>query len=345
MGKASIYNPYLDTLGGGEKYILSFAKVLSEDLGFDVDVEWGDKKIKEKLVNRFGIKLPNNINFIRDINRGEGYDICFWVSDGSVPTLRARNNYLHFQVPFKNVNGDSLLNKMKLFRIKKIICNSLFTKKIIDKEYNVNSVVLYPPVDTNIFKPKRKEDTICYVGRFSDLVQNKGHEYLIKAFKKLVKDNKFLNWKLILAGGVEVGVGNYLDNLKKIAKGYNIEFVESPEFNNILDIYGKSKFFWSAAGYGVDEEKNPEKLEHFGITLIEAMSAGAIPIVYNGGGYSEIIEDGKNGFLWDNLDGLIKFSKQVVNKSLELRRMSKNTQERSGMYSYEKFRKTITEII
>ena len=248
-------------------------------------------------------------------------------------------------MPFKNVNGDSLLNKMKLFRIKKIICNSLFTKKIIDKEYNVNSVVLYPPVDTNIFKPKRKEDTICYVGRFSDLVQNKGHEYLIKAFKKLVKDNKFLNWKLILAGGVEVGVGNYLDNLKKIAKGHNIEFVESPEINNILDIYGKSKFFWSAAGYGVDEEKNPEKLEHFGITLIEAMSAGAIPIVYNGGGYSEIIEDGKNGFLWDNLDGLIKFSKQVVNKSLELRRMSKNTQERSGMYSYEKFRKTITEII
>ena len=103
MRKASLYNPYLDTLGGGEKYTLSFA------------IEWKDKNIKEKLTKRFGIKLPKNVNFVKDINRGEGYDVCFWVSDGSVPTLRAKNNYLHFQVPFTNVNGKSLLNKMKLF--------------------------------------------------------------------------------------------------------------------------------------------------------------------------------------------------------------------------------------
>src|SRR3989339_690373 len=114
MGKAAIYNPYLDTLGGGEKYTLSFAKVLAEDLGYDVSIEWKEEKIKEKLIARFGLKLPQNINFVKNINRGDSYDICFWVSDGSIPTLRAKKNYIHFQVPFHDVDGRSLLNKMKL---------------------------------------------------------------------------------------------------------------------------------------------------------------------------------------------------------------------------------------
>lgn len=345
MGKAGIYNPYLDTLGGGEKYALSFAKVLAENLAFDVDFEWKGEKIREKLVNRFGFKLSENINFVKDIKRGDGYDICFWISDGSIPTLRAKNNYLHFQIPFKGVNGKSLLNKMKLFRINKIICNSKFTKKVIDQEYGVNSLVLYPPIEIKQFIPKRKENIICYVGRFSNLVQNKNHQILVNAFKKLVKDKKFSSWKLILAGGIEVGVGDYIKKLKKLSKNNNIEIIESPNFNKIKEIYGKSKFFWSATGFGVDEVKNPEKVEHFGITLIESMASGCVPIVHNSGGFKEIIDNSKNGFLWDNLNDLVNLTKQAVGKPSRLREMSIDAQQKSKNYSYEKFKSGIENII
>src|SRR3989344_5873987 len=119
--RAAIYNPYLDTLGGGERYTMAFAKVLNE-LGYRVDVQWSDLKIKKQLEERFGINLKD-INFVKDINRGNGYDVCFWVSDGSIPILYSRQNFLHFQTPFNDVNGRSLLNRMKLFRIEKIICN------------------------------------------------------------------------------------------------------------------------------------------------------------------------------------------------------------------------------
>ena len=299
MGKAAIYNPYLDTLGGGERYSLTFAKVLAE-IGFDVDIEWKDKSIKEKLSKRFGLKLPNNINVVDNINRGEGYDICFWVTDGSIPTLRSRRNYLHFQVPFHDVNGTSLLNKMKLFRIEKIICNSYFTKTIVDKEYGVNSIVLYPPVATDLYKAKRKIEQICYVSRFSELTQNKGHDILIKQFKLLVKDKKFKEWKLVLAGGTEIGSTDYLKRLKKMSSGYNIEFVESPTVDILKNIFGKSKIFWSGSGFSENEVKNPERVEHFGITLVESMSAGCVPVVYKAGGYKEIIDNSKNGFLWND---------------------------------------------
>ena len=345
MGKAAIYNPYLDTLGGGEKYTLSFAKVLAEDLGFDVDIEWKDTGIREKLINRFGFKLPNNINFIKSVNRGEGYDLIFWVSDGSIPTLRAKDNYIHFQVPFQGVNGKSLLNKMKLFRVKKVICNSEFTKKVIDKEFGLESVCLYPPIDTKLFKPKRKENIISYVGRFSTLTQSKGQEILIGVFKKLVKEKNFKDWKLILAGGVEVGVGEEVKRLKKLIKNFNIEIIESPDFGRIVDIYGRSKIFWSATGFGVDEKKNPEKVEHFGITLIESMASGCVPLVYKAGGFKEVLSNGKNGFLWENKNDLLKLTKKLVEEKGLMRLISKNSLDRSKDYDYEEFKKNTIKIL
>lgn len=342
--KAAIYNPYLDTLGGGERYTLTFAKALAEE-GYDVDVEWRSPDIKEKISKRFGLKFPENLKIVESVNRGENYDICFWVSDGSIPTLRARKNFIHFQFPFHDVNGKSLLNKMKLFRVSKVICNSKFTKKVIDQEYGLDSVVLYPPVATDLYKPKRKVTQICYVSRFSNLTQNKGHEVLIKQFKKLVKEKLFKDWSLVLAGGIEVGADVYLRRLKLLAKGANIEFLESPKIEVLQDVFGKSKIFWSGAGFGEDEIKNPEKVEHFGITLVEAMSAGCVPIAYGAGGYKEIIDNGKNGYLWQNGKELIDITKRIVSESGALKRLSNEAIKSSKKYGYEEFKKQIKEII
>src|SRR5258708_6160893 len=311
--KAAIYNPYLDTLGGGEKYTMAIATALAK-LNYVVDVEWKDSDIKEKLEKRFGIDLTG-VNFVDDIKRGDGYDVCFWVSDGSIPTLKSRKNFLHFQVPFMKVGGTSLINKFKLMRINKIICNSNFTKKVIDKEFGVDSVILYPPVSVDKLKPKKKENLILNVARFSELLQSKRQDVLIETFKAFHKSDQ--GYKLILAGGVEVGAGKFLEDLKKEAKGFPIEIVESPSLKELKDLYGKAKIFWSASGYEVDEIKEPKKVEHFGITVVEAMAAGVVPVIYDGGGHKEIIKNNLNGFLWQTTSDLYRYTKQIsINEKL-----------------------------
>ncbi len=340
--KAAIFNPYLDTLGGGERYTLTFAKVLSDN-GWEVDLEWKNVRIKESLEDRFGMDLEK-INVVGDIKRGDGYDLCFWVSDGSIPALKARKNLLHFQVPFQNVNGRSLLNKMKLFRVSRVICNSNFTKNFVDQEYGVNSVVVYPPIDTASIKPKRKENIILYVGRFSQLTQSKRQDVLIKAFKKLL--NKGLtDWKLILTGGVEVGVGNYLEELKKMSKDSPIEIIPSPDFKTLKDLYGKVKIFWSASGFGVDENKNPEKVEHFGMNVVESMTAGAVPVVYSAGGHKEIIKEGSNGFLWESVGKLISKTEKIISDKKLWRQLSLQAQKDSSNFSLEKFSREVLSLI
>ncbi|MCJ7805571.1 glycosyltransferase family 4 protein [Patescibacteria group bacterium] len=340
--KAAIYNPYLDTLGGGERYSMAVATALF-DVGYQVDVQWEMSDIKRKLEDRFGIVL-DGVNFVPDVKRGDGYDICFWVSDGSIPTLKARKNFLHFQVPFDDVNGKTLLNRMKLFRINKIICNSNFTKSFIDKEYGVKSIVIYPPVDVEKIKPKRKEKMILSVGRFSQLKQAKRQDVLIEAFKKLY-DKGYRDWRLVLAGGVEVGVGNYIEKLKKMAEHYPVEIFQSPDFKTLKDLYGRAKIFWSAAGFGINEEKEPERVEHFGISVVEAMCAGDVPIVLFAGGHKEIISEGINGYGWTTIGQLIKKSIKLINDRILFKGVMKEAIETCNKYGYEQFRTSIKKIL
>lgn len=340
--KAAIYNPYLNTLGGGERYTMAIAQVLAK-VGYAVDIEWKDSSIRKKLEERFGINLQG-INFISNIKKGDGYDICFWVSDGSIPLLRARCNLLHFQVPFHDVDGRTLLNRMKLFRINKIICNSNFTKKIIDKEYGIKSVVIYPPVAVDKIKAKRKENIILAVGRFSQLKQVKGHTVLIQAFKEIFGSG-LKDWKLVLAGGAEVGAKEYLENLEQSAKCYPIEIIKSPDFKTLKNLYGKSKIFWSAAGFGVDENKEPEKVEHFGITVVEAMAAASAPIVYRAGGYREIITDGIDGFFFVTSSELVELTENLIKNPGLRRKIAGQSKITAVKFSYDNFEKSLLELL
>lgn len=340
--KAAIVNPYLDTLGGGERYSLAVATALVK-LGYQVDVQWKNLEIKEKLEKRFGIFL-DDVNFIPNVKRGDGYDICFWVSDGSIPTLKARKNFLHFQVPFHGVNGKTLLNRMKLFRINKIICNSKFTKSFIDKEYGVKSVVIYPPVDVEKIKSKRKEKMILSVGRFSQLKQAKRQDVLIDAFKKFF-DQGYREWRLVLAGGIEVGVEDFMEKLEKKTEDYPVEIIKSPDFKRLKDLYGRANIFWSATGFGANEQKEPERVEHFGISVVEAMAAKAVPIVFSAGGHREIITQAEDGYLWENVRGLLKNTELLAGNRSLMQSLSQRAASESLKFSYDRFEDEFKKII
>ena len=63
----------------------------------------------------------------------------------------------------------------------------------------------------------------------------------------------------------------------------------------LRDLYARASIFWHAAGLGEDPERHPDRYEHFGITTVEAMSAGAVPVVIDAAGQVEIVEHGAYG--------------------------------------------------
>jgi glycosyltransferase involved in cell wall biosynthesis len=334
--KAIIHNPYWNSWGGGERYVSQFCKKLVGD-GWDVDVDWVED-LSVGAAKRFGISLAG-VKFVSDYN-SINYDLAFWVSDGSLPLLFAKKNIIHLQFPFINVNGRSWSNVIKS-KFGEFVVNSQFTKRFIDREYGVNSQVLYPPIDVEMFQPLKKENIILYVGRFSRLTQQKGQEILIDNFKKLKSD-----WRLILAGGAGVGADNaWLVELEKKASKNKVEIIKNPSVEELVKLYGKAKIFWSACGYGVDENINPLSVEHFGITVVEAMAAGCVPIITNLGGHKEIVNNGRDGFLWNTTKELLETTQTLIKKADKLYALSQKAREKSKMFSVDNFYEKIDALV
>lgn len=350
--KALIIDPYLDTLGGGERYVLSFASNLKKQ-GYDVEIAWDKKEDLQKAEARFGLKFPFVINskahhffsskssLFQRFLFTRRYDLIFWVSDGGLPFLFSKKNLIHFQVPFKQVAGNHFINRLKLLFIDKLVYNSNFTRQVIEKSLSKNKgVILYPPIDTSSFKPGKKENIILSVGRFDSPSHSKRQDILIKAFKKMqAKENN--NYRLVLAGGLK-GNNQIIKNLKKQAGKSAVDFKINVSFKELTELFSSAKIFWHAAGYGINETEHPEKMEHFGMTTVEAMSAGLVPIVINKGGQKEIVIP-EIGYLWDSLDQLVEQTLSLIGSEKNRQTLSRQSQKRSRLFSLKKFAHDLKE--
>ena len=147
---------------------------------------------------------------------------------------------------------------------------------------------------------------------------------MISAFKQMV-DEGLKDWELHLAGGTTPGEihSDYLKKLHLGAKGYPVFIHADIAFEDLVKLYSESAVYWHASGYGEDENREPIKFEHFGITTVEAMASGCVPVVINKGGQPEIVQHGKNGYLWSSVNELKKYTLYMV-ENLELRQRLSN---------------------
>lgn len=361
--RIGIYDPYLDDLGGGEKYMMKIAQCLSKE--HNVDVFWDEKKDLEDLKKRFlldlrRINLVDNIfstytSFAKRLSVSRKYDVIIALSDGSIPFLLSKKTFLHIQQPLPSgVLG--FKSKLKLMKIKKIFCNSFYTKSYVDKSLGVDSFVLYPPVD---LKPKKrkKENIILHVGRFRvrDVVTKKFGEkqgvgdykkqwFMIDTFKKLPKE-EIKNWKFVLAVSVRVEDREEFEELKKTADGHPVEFIVNKNNDGLWDYYSKAKVYWHASGFGEDLDNHPEYAEHFGISTVEAMGAGAVPIVIDAGGQKEIVKEGENGYLWSTQDEFIKKTVRVAKDDALLKKLSENAKKTAKIFAGDRFCNELYKIL
>jgi glycosyltransferase involved in cell wall biosynthesis len=331
------YDPYFDSFGGGERYVLSLVEHWS--LKHDVTVFWNDPAMISTAEERFQLDLSrvsvkDNIfalhNLPAKLAATNRYDLLFIVSDGSVPTTLARYNILHFQVPFARVS----LPPWKSVKYQRIVCNSVFTREHLDRSIRIPMTVINPPVDIGKFTSLKKTSAILTVGRFSSSYSAKKYDFLIDAFRECTEKKQFAGWKLHLAGGLLPGDLPYFSQLREKAAGLPVEFHPNCSFSELRDLYGIAGIYWHGAGHG---ETDPAHMEHFGITTVEAMASGCIPVVYEGGGQKEIITDGKNGFLWKTKEELIEKTLLGMKKSSNTRAIVKDAQKSVKQYSKDRF--------
>ena len=86
-------------------------------------------------------------------------------------------------------------------------------------------------------------------------------------------------------------------------------------------------------------------MEHFGITTVEAMAGGCVPVVIGKGGQTEVVEHSKSGFLWNNLDELRNLTLRLINEEDLWKDLSNKARMRAKVFSKEKFVERINQLI
>lgn len=350
--KIGIFDPYLDDLGGGEKYMMTIASILSSD--HDVTVFWNTWDDVERVAKRFSLDLSKvtisanifspHVGFLKRFLESKKYDAIIVLSDGSIPTVLSKKLFIHVQQPLPGVHVN-LKDKLKLKKVTKVFCNSYFTKGYVDRELGVESAVIYPPVELHPKKIK-KENIILHVGRFriKDSVNYKKQDVMIEQFKKLEKDG-LKNWKFLLAVSVNPGDEALFADVMKNTGSDNIEFLVNKSNADLWEVYSAAKIYWHASGFGENLEKHPEMAEHFGISTVEAMGAGCVPVVINAGGQKEIVEDNVSGFLWSTLEEFREKTLLLTNEDKIREVMSEEARKRAKDFSDIRFSDDIKRLI
>lgn len=352
--RIGIYDPYFDTLGGGEKYVLDIAAALSKNN--DIFIFWDPRlegELKEKIRGRFNLDISSfqftknifspHVSLAARLLTSSKFDLIIFISDGSIPLLLSKKAIAVFQFPVNWIKGKSLLTKMKLSKLNTVVCYSQFVKSYIDKTFETDSIVLSPAVDGLLNKKIKKENMVLSVGRFTRDMNAKKQDVLIDAFRKMYKYNGF--WKLIIVGSVLPADEDFVKELENKAKGLPVEIYKNVSYGELSTLYQKSKIYWHAAGYGEDLNAHPERAEHFGISTVEAMSAGSVPVVMNAGGQKEIVEHKKSGFLWKETSELIKYTQILMNDVPVFKKMSVNATRRFEKFSRNEFNKKIESLL
>lgn len=325
--KANIVHVNLNACGGSERLSVATLQALSELNRYDIEITTFEKPQIQKLANILGMKTLSAFEKVKKINiiksldlertKKNGYDLTINTHGDILPyyhkyfSKRNAITYCHFPIAkylldsgepeYMNMlykpNGHNMtqekhrrftimtINNYRLMLINStVLTNSEFTRSAIEKAFGISALVLNPPVDVNFFRnnafslgKQRRSNTILVIARFHPA---KKIENAIK-LAKLLKMSEIESRMKIIGYLTPDRPGYYL-YIKKMVNENNlnnyITFEINADYDKLISIMREANiYFHTLPG------------EPFGISTVEAMSAGLIPIVPDIGGHTEFV--------------------------------------------------------
>lgn len=252
--------------------------------------------------------------------------------------------YFHSSYDKYSFGNDESFVKRKIAKyiMKKTIASSdllIFISDAVRKsflgEFRINeekSIVIYNGIGNEFYsknEDKKIENKIAFVGR---LTKVKGVNILIDAFN-IVKQKGIDSTLTIVGDGEEKN--ELIEKVSNYGLGNNVIFTGRQ--SNIIQYLDNADIFVYPS---ICEEG-------FGISVVEAMARGCIPITFNKGGLPEIIKNEKNGFIVNDVtaeslaDEIIKVIN--LNNKDEIRKNAIETAKKFSIDNTIKNQKNIYE--
>jgi len=315
--RVGVFHPSLDMCGGAELVALIVANTLVKN-GYEVELfinkEIDQKKTSEILGERLApsVKVVVNPSFLQP--RGV-FDIysrmlrslafkskCDILLDTYSNDVFPWTNICYFHFPFLNrYNYQPYFPYLKRAHLRQVLgvpyvffqknitkyngklllANSYFTAEAIKEFSGLSTKVLYPPVPSTFFSKdsmdldeETHKNLVVTVSRFGP---DKGLETIPQIASLTDKNTHFLVIGLLHDRSVLQSV---LSCIKKLCLNDRVEVLTNVSRQNMKTILKNAKIYLHTTAR-----------EHFGISIVEAMAMGCLPIVHNSGGVKEYVPE------------------------------------------------------
>ena len=314
-----LYTPYNLVPGGGERYLLTIAAGLIEVANVTLATEHPFSRLRLRTMGR---ELSLDLNGVRIITLDQAaasanYEWTIVMGNEALPAIpgQGRHNIFLCQFPFPRFGV--LHDRMGYAEeYEQVIVYSTFVKRHYTQALGQplpQITIISPPVPLAPFAPDtRKKPIILGVGRFFTGGHAKRQDLMIDAFRRLTSVHPGVELHLAGTLPAESKSRDYFTELQHQGARLPVFFHPNVSPQQLARLYAEASIYWHLSGYGVDEARTPHRCEHFGITVLEAMSAGCIPLVINRGGPPETVDNGVNGYVLESLDELVEISLRIL---------------------------------
>jgi glycosyltransferase involved in cell wall biosynthesis len=319
--KVAIYNLHFATMGGGEKRTAVLAAHLCAK--HEVVLFVTEPLDRKRIGDAFAVELAGV-----EIVPLDGCD-HFQAIAGRSPDLFINNSYgstLACPVPrgiYMCMFPDGDPTNLNSYSV--ITANSRYTASWIQRMWGYQAEVVYSACEA-MGPSNHKGKTILNVGRFfanEGGNHHKRQDVLLQTFIEMLHDSS-VDWNLHLIGNIGPSARDqeFLGQLRTAARGQPVEISVGTSFQHLREQYRRAAVYWHGTGFGFSRALEPSKHEHFGMSIVEAMSAGSVPLAFNSGGPREIIRAGVSGYLWNDLGELKMQTLDLIANPDRLRAMS-----------------------
>jgi glycosyltransferase involved in cell wall biosynthesis len=381
--RVGVYDLYWTTLGGGEQVDGSIAQVLARN--HDVTLLGPHHPDVDATMRRLGVDLSacGHTRVVDDAEASEAssdFDVFvngtylskainhapvgyYYVHfPGEVPT---RSDHLRSRLGVVGVKALSLAPRLpqrltevqaafdrRVTRVEfvptytRYLSNSRFTASWVERLWGRPSDVLYPPVRPSV-RPGDKQPLILVLGRFFDpsFGHSKKQHELLATFRDLHRSGRLDGWRMAIVGGCDAANRESALEVKRAARGLPVEVHVNAPGAVVERLLGEASLYWHGAGLGEDAERHPERFEHFGISVVEAMAAGAVPLVFSAAGPAEIVQDGENGLHWNTLDELAVLTVELARDEARRNELAAASERRAADFSAGAFAERLAHFV
>lgn len=320
--KAVVIHHSLNTPGGEARVAIETIRSLHE-LGYSVELVTVQKPDLENITKAYGEKIPVSnirslfpfkINYLGIYQRVLTSILSADLKDSDI-VINTNGNTLPYGIPndvpcllyihfptllmtsagYNNIKYQktlfwrsyfkpyhlmmSALTKRALARSSIALTNSRFSRDAVRMAYpHVEPYVLYPPVDIERFsvayRSNSRKPQVVVISRFSPE----------KQIEKVIRVARLLggNVRFEVIGSLVPANRKYFNLLRKTIQKNGLEdkikLTPNATYEDIIHAMSSSSIYFHTM-YG----------EHFGVSIVEAMAAGLVPIVPSYGGCSEIV--------------------------------------------------------